>query len=217
VKDSGIGISEEKISDIFEPFEQGDKNVSKLYGGTGLGLPISRHKVNLFGGDLTVESEIGKGSEFKFEIWLEQAEEEVKAVNTGDPKGKFVDRHLLVVDDVEINRMIVRALLEETGFEISEAEDGSDAVRLFNDSPEGFYDLILMDIQMSTMDGYEAARSIRALDRADAGTVPIVALTANAFKEDVERAKENGMNSHIAKPVEYETLVKELFRYVISK
>ncbi|MDR2421355.1 MAG: response regulator [Oscillospiraceae bacterium] len=215
VRDTGIGIAPENLEAIFKPFEQGGGGVTKKYGGTGLGLAISRRIVQLLGGDIYVDSAVGRGSEFSFEIWLtETGSEEEPETGAEDLAGKFAGRRILLVDDVEINRMIVAAMIEDTGAEIIEADDGVTAVEAFRDSAEGSIDVILMDVQMPTMDGYEATEAIRALPRADAATVPIIALTANAFKEDMDKAVRSGMNTHVAKPVELETLLTVLRKYM---
>ena len=208
VEDSGIGMSETVREKLFKPFEQGDSRISRQYGGTGLGLSISRNIVRLMGGDIDVTSIEGKGSTFSFAIWLQQADvpelvEEIAAEECGFIEGKRV----LLVDDVDINRMIVIDLLASSGLLVEEAEDGLVAVEKVSMSPEFYYDVILMDIQMPNMDGYEAASVIRALDRKDTATIPIVAMTANAFREDVERAFACGMTGHMAKPLEFEKLV----------
>jgi signal transduction histidine kinase/CheY-like chemotaxis protein/HAMP domain-containing protein len=213
VRDTGIGISEESLPVIFRPFEQGDGGLSREYGGTGLGLTISRRIVQLFGGEITVRSKAGEGSEFGFELWLRETEDLSGEAAVMDAADKFSGRRALLVDDVEINRVIVTSLLDVTGISIDEAADGPEAVRMFAESPENTYDIIFMDVQMPLMDGYEATGAIRGLDRADARTVPIVALTANAFKEDVDKALESGMNAHIAKPVETDKLLEVLFRF----
>jgi CheY-like chemotaxis protein len=215
VRDTGIGISSGSISTIFQPFEQGNRKVSQQYGGTGLGLSISRSIVRLFGGDIGVKSELGKGTEFSFLIWLRETDVAMPdKVIASDVFGKFKGRKMLLVDDVDINRVIVASMLEDTGIEIDEADDGLQAIKLFDASGINEYDIILMDIQMPNMDGYEASRSIRALDRPDANTVPIVALTANAFKDDITKAQKYKMNAHVAKPVEEKALLEALFRFL---
>ncbi len=217
VTDTGIGIAKESFEAIFQPFEQESGNVSRRYGGTGLGLSISRSIVRLFGGDIFVKSEPGRGSEFSFSIWLQESrdctpiEERIT-----DVAGKFQGKRLLLVDDVEINRMIVASLLEDTGITIDEAGDGVAAVDQFAKSPTHYYDIILMDVKMPVMDGYEATGVIRTMDRPDAGTIPIIALTANAFKEDIDKALQYGMNAHIAKPIERDILLEFLFRFLNS-
>jgi signal transduction histidine kinase/HAMP domain-containing protein len=216
VKDTGIGISKETIDEIFKPFEQGNRNISVEYGGTGLGLAISRRIVELLGGEIAVDSTEGEGSEFSFSLWLKNAGDETATfTHTEDAAGKFAGRRALVVDDVEINRMIVAGLLEDTGLVIDEAEDGQVALDMFRSAPAGTYDIIFMDIQMPVMNGYKSSEAIRETeDHSDAKTIPIIALTANAFKDDIDRAAASGMNSHIAKPVEVETLIEVLFRYL---
>jgi PAS domain S-box-containing protein len=213
VTDSGIGISPEVREKLFLPFEQGSVNVSKTYGGTGLGLAISRSIVNMLGGDIAIQSDLGHGSEFSFSIWLAK-DDAGKLENLNGSEDVFPGKRLLLVDDVAINRLIVREQLSGTGLDIEEAENGEDALEKFKDSPEGYYDAILMDVQMPRMDGYECVTAIRNLDRTDAATVPVIAMTANAFKEDVEEALAHGMNAHLAKPVEIEKVTAVLNKFL---
>ena len=215
VRDTGIGIAADALDKVFESFEQGGSDVARKHGGTGLGLAISKRIVQLFGGDLTVESTLGEGSAFRFSIWLQEAAE-VPAEQTvdTDAAGKFAGRRMLLVDDVAVNRMVVASMLEDTGIAIDEVADGQEALDAFRMSPPGYYDIILMDVQMPNMNGYDASMAIRALDRPDAGTVPIVAQTANAFKEDIDKAVAHGMNVHLAKPVEMDRLLELLYRFL---
>ncbi|MDR3052086.1 MAG: PAS domain-containing protein [Oscillospiraceae bacterium] len=216
VRDTGIGVSQEAMATIFQPFEQAG-GITRKYGGTGLGLAISRRIVHLLGGDITVESAPGEGSDFRFEIWLKETEAgHTDRVAFSDATDQFAGLRGLLVDDVAINRMVVMSLLEMTGMQIDEADDGLAAVQMFRDAPVGTYDIVFMDVQMPNMDGYEATAAIRALGRPDAA-VPIVALTANAFKEDIDRALACGMNAHIAKPVEMDKLTGILFRFLKPK
>ena len=218
IRDTGIGIPDESLETIFQAFEQVDGKMSRQYGGTGLGLAISSRIVQLFGGELNVSSKVGVGSEFSFSIWLNEIESESGDVKElTDTVGKFAGKKILLVDDVEINRMIVVSMLEDTGVSIDEAEDGIAAVETFKSSEENTYDIILMDVQMPRMDGYQASATIRALQRPDASKVPIVALTANAFKEDIDKALKNGMNAHIAKPMEMDKLLTTLMKFLIVK
>jgi signal transduction histidine kinase/CheY-like chemotaxis protein/HAMP domain-containing protein len=215
VKDTGIGISQEAMAAIFLPFEQGGGGISTRFGGTGLGLTISRHIVHLMGGDIKVESTVGKGSTFSFEIWMKETKSIYKEeVASSDPSGKFAGKKVLIVDDVDLNRKIARAMLKVTGITVEEAEDGVVALKKFEDSPENTYDIILMDVQMPNMDGYQASTAIRKLERNDAKNVPIIALTANAFKEDIDKAIDAGMNSHIAKPVKQEKIVEIMMKFI---
>ena len=213
IKDTGIGISADAIDLLFKPFQQADNQIAQKYGGTGLGLAISKSIVQLFGGDITVTSVEGQGSEFSFGLWFEEAQaKEAEDLPMEDVTGKLEGKKALIVDDIEINRVIAISLLENTGLVIDEATDGDNAVKIFGESGENEYDIIYMDVQMPVMNGYDAARAIRALDRADAKTVPIVALTANAFKEDIDRALDSGMNAHLPKPMDPEKTLEVTFR-----
>ncbi|MDR1566338.1 MAG: PAS domain-containing protein [Treponema sp.] len=215
VRDTGIGIPEEALKNLFKPFEQTSSRISQKYGGTGLGLAISRSIVLLFGGDITVLSKAGEGSEFSFEIWLPEAEAEKDVeFEVTNAEGRLKGRRALMVDDVDINRFITASMLEYTGIDIDEAADGIEALEVFKKSAEHFYDIIYMDVQMPNMNGYESSIAIRSLDRADAKTIPIVALTANAFKEDMDRALKSGMNAHLAKPLELDKLLEVTFKLI---
>jgi signal transduction histidine kinase/FixJ family two-component response regulator len=218
VRDTGIGISKEAMDAIFHPFEQGGGAISIRYGGTGLGLTISRHIVHLMGGEIRVQSEVGKGSEFSFSIWLKETKSDVKKqiVSPTDATDKFKGKRVLLVDDVDLNRKIARAMLKATGITVEEAEDGEVALKKFEESPAGTYDIILMDVQMPNMDGYQASNAIRGLEREDARKIPIIALTANAFKDDIDRALKAGMNAHLAKPVKQEKIVELMMRFIGS-
>ncbi len=215
VRDTGIGIAKENHTKVFESFEQATGDVAKTHGGTGLGLAISRRIVELFGSKLELSSELGEGSTFHFSVWLNETDAEImEQVSIQDVTDIFKGKKMLLVDDIDINRMIVAAMLEDTGILIDEAADGEEAVEMYLASEEGQYDIILMDIQMPKMNGYSASEAIRKANRADSKTVPIVAQTANAFKEDIDRALAIGMNSHISKPVEMEVLYETLYRFL---
>ncbi len=216
VKDDGIGMSEEFQSKIFESFER-EKNttVSKL-AGTGLGMSISKSLIDLMGGDISLESKLGEGSEFTvtLEFVVTEEPEQPDVIEEEIPAQKpaktaDVKYHILVVDDNEINRMIATDLLSEMGYETDEACDGQEAVDKIKAAGAGDYDLILMDIQMPVMNGYEATRAIRALDSPMA-SIPILALTANAFDDDKKNAETAGMDGHVAKPIDFELLAKTI-------
>ncbi|MDR0454612.1 MAG: response regulator [Deferribacteraceae bacterium] len=215
VKDTGIGITDEQKSILFKPFVQGGSHISQKYGGTGLGLSISNSIVNLLSGNsIDLKSSPGEGSTFTFTLRLKTAEklnlhEEIPEIHATLSNAK----RILLVDDNMINRLVLKEQLKSTGLTVDEAEDGSDAVNKFAASAEGEYGMIFMDIQMPNMNGYEATERIRIMDRADAKYVPIVALTANAFQEDANEAIAHGMTSHIAKPIEYDRLIKTVSRY----
>ena len=201
VEDTGIGMTEEQLEKLFLAFEQTDNAIAVKYGGTGLGLAISQSMVSEMGGKIEVESICGVGSRFWFSLTLPKSE--MTADETQDEGELDLNGlHILLAEDVDINRIICAELLSETGADIDEAEDGEIALERFNASGEGYYGLILMDIQMPKMNGYETTAAIRALDRPDAKTVPVIAMTANAYNEDVEQALQSGMNAHIAKPLD---------------
>ena len=213
VTDTGIGIPPGVIDMLFEPFQQANSQITQKYGGTGLGLAISKSIVKMFGGDILVHSVEGKGSEFSFGLWLEEVEAtQAEEIPIKDVVGKLKGKKALLVDDVEINRVIAISMLETTGLTIDEADDGDAAVKTFEKSAENEYHIIYMDVQMPVMNGYDASRAIRTLERADAKTVPIVALTANAFKEDIDKALACGMNAHLAKPMDQEKTLETTFR-----
>jgi signal transduction histidine kinase/CheY-like chemotaxis protein len=211
VTDSGIGMTEEQMAKIFKPFEQADNSIAARFGGTGLGLSISQNLVGQMTGQILVKSTPGKGSSFSFVIPLEKTEYTQEELKTeGDAMPDLTGKRILLVEDVEINRMILIELLEDTHVAIEEAEDGQKALDKFNASSLGYYDLIFMDIQMPNLDGYEATTRIRALDRADAKTVSIIAMTANAYREDIDKALSVGMNGHVAKPIDLNAVIRSL-------
>ena len=230
IKDNGIGISREQQGKLFEPFQQADSNTSRKYGGTGLGLSISQKLVEMMGGKIIVKSELGKGSSFSFTVTMRrggtQAPDPTDTIcdyHSGPPNkssvqpeeiaGDFSGKRLLLAEDVDINREIVTTLLEPANLKIDCAANGEAAVEMFTGAPDK-YDIILMDVQMPVMDGYEATRRIRANGAANAKTVPIIAMTANVFREDIEKCMEAGMNGHIGKPVEYGVVIGMLKKYL---
>jgi signal transduction histidine kinase/CheY-like chemotaxis protein len=223
ISDTGIGISPEQRAKLFRSFEQADTSISRKFGGTGLGLVISKRIVELMGGRIRVESELGKGSSFIFTIIAgkpadgsaeNKAEDAAaNAQTTADIEGCFEGRRILLAEDIEINREIVLTVLGPTGAVIEEAENGNAAFEKFAADPGG-YDLILMDIQMPGMGGYESTRLIRAMDIGKAKAVPIIAMTANVFKEDIAHCLEAGMNTHLGKPLDFNELIKTLRRYL---
>ncbi len=210
VRDQGIGISDAQKEKLFLPFEQADAGVSRFYGGTGLGLPIAKNIANAMGGDISVESTPGLGSVFSFTLSFpaRAAMPEAPPVESAPEENAapdFSGKRALVVDDIDINRDILMELLRDSGLAMEEAENGRQAVDMFLASPPGYYDIILMDMQMPIMDGCDATRTLRASGRSDAH-VPVIAMTANVMREDVTRALACGMNAHAGKPVDLDQL-----------
>ena len=209
ISDTGIGMSEEFVQHIFDPFKQEKSDARSVYQGIGLGMTIVKRLLDQMGGTILVNSKKDVGSEFIITIPLEiapapQEPAEKKADTEADIKGM----RLMVVEDNELNAEIIETLLRDDGAEVIAVYDGKQAVDLFQESPEGAFDAILMDIMMPVMDGITATKEIRALKRPDAKQVPIIAMTANAFKEDERKCLEAGMNAHLAKPVEIDKVVK---------
>ncbi len=213
IRDTGIGMQPEFLEHIFEAFAQENTGSRAHYQGTGLGMTITHQLVTLMGGSVAVESVPDKGSTFTVRLPLAVDRAEKPAPAAAAPTDRLTDiggLHILLVEDNELNMEIARALLQEEGALITEAENGRIAVEKFTGSPAGTYDVILMDVMMPEMNGYEATRAIRASEHPDARTVPIIAMTANAFAEDKIKAVEAGMNAHTAKPIHFPTLVSEI-------
>ena len=214
ISDTGIGMSEEFQKHIFDEFSQENSDARTKYKGTGLGMAITKHYVDLMGGKISVKSEKNKGSKFTIELPLEIAgkediPEKEKTVNISDVTGTQV----LLAEDNDLNAEIAVIQLEEAGMKVTRAADGKQALDLFKENPAGTFDVILMDIMMPKMNGYEATAAIRSLpDRPDGQTIPIIALTANAFAEDVQTSIEAGMNGHLSKPIAVDVLIKMIVK-----
>ena len=209
--DTGIGMTKEHIAKLFTAFEQADSSIAARFGGTGLGLAISQNLVSLMGSKITATSELGKGSTFRFELTFPKtavANEQAVCGPIGDIN--LAGKRILLAEDVDINRIILNEFLADTHVEIEEAVDGQKAVEAFAASAPGYYSLIFMDIQMPNMDGYEATTKIRQLPHPDAKTIPIVAMTANAYQEDISMALAVGMTGHLSKPVDFDLLQQTL-------
>ncbi|MDR0464054.1 MAG: response regulator [Treponema sp.] len=219
VSDSGIGISPEQQEKLFKSFQQADADMTRKYGGTGLGLSICKNIVEMMGGRVWVRSEIGKGATFGFIVSLKKGEDKKKdteyqkAEEINVPNDNFKGYRILLVEDMEINREVVIALLEKTEIEIDIAENGLAAVNTFSNNHEKF-DLILMDLQMPLMDGLTATRQIRNLNTPNAKTIPIIAMTANVFSEDIKKCLQSGMNDHIGKPINIDEILEKLNHYL---
>lgn len=210
VRDDGIGISPENQQLIFRQFEQADNSENARKQGTGLGLAISRRIVRMMDSDIKLESEPGKGSSFSFNVKLQPVSGEKTTVTSQPEEISFPGKRILVVEDNELNMEIICTILENYGIETEQAVNGKEAVRRMEESVPGYYDMIFMDIMMPEMDGLEATRTIRNLDREDCKKIPIYAMSANAFDEDVKRSLASGMNGHLSKPVNLQVLEKTL-------
>lgn len=219
IQDNGIGMSREFQERIFLPFERAeDSRISKVPG-SGLGMPIAHNLIQMMGGSVKVESALNRGSRFTVTLFFKPASKPadlaVSAPVEDDIAG-FSDSPLtLLVEDNDLNREIARTVLEMAGLEVEEATNGQECVEQFAASPPFYYRAVLMDIQMPVMDGYAAARAIRALNRPDASQVPIIALTANTFSEDVRNALDAGMNTHLPKPLDPDLLIKTLKQWIV--
>ena len=209
VADTGVGMSEEFLRRIFKAFEREESSTRSGAMGTGLGLSIVKVLLNAMGGSIAVESRKGEGSAFTVSLPVKLAGEGSRAVETAPaPVPKSEGEHrILLVEDIEINRLLAETVLEDAGFLVESVPDGTDAVEVITNRPLWYFDLVLMDIQMPVMNGYEATRAIRAMDREDAKEIPIIALSANARDEDRRISMESGMNNHIAKPFDVAGLI----------
>ena len=214
VMDTGVGISPENQEKAFQCFEQFGNNISKSQG-TGLGLPICRSIVHLMGGELLLESELGKGSTFYFTITLPVAPCSPSEQKTVEEQSLHGTR-ILLAEDNDLNAEIAIELLRIQGVEVRRAENGAQAVEMFETSALGDFQAILMDLQMPVMNGLEATVAIRALNRPDARTIPIIAMTANSFQEDVDASEAVGMSGFVPKPVDVDMLYRELRKAVQS-
>jgi len=232
ITDSGIGISPEQQEKLFSPFQQANSCISGKFGGTGLGLVICKRIVEMMGGEIYIESELGKGAVFIFTAALRQDLSAKADPSDSDEEpaehdlDEFSGCRILLADDIEINREILLSLLEPYEIDIDTAENGEEALHLFSEKPE-CYDMILMDVQMPKMDGLEATRRIRALEKdpnfhiGESGRdpsccrkVPIIAMTANVFREDVEKCREAGMDDHLGKPLDIDTVIGKLRKHL---
>lgn len=216
ISDTGVGMSREFLKHIFEPFAQEQQTARSEYQGTGLGMSIVKGLVEQMGGTIEVSSEEGKGSTFVITIPFEIAPEPPEEKETA-AEYSIAGLNILMAEDNELNAEIAQMVLEDAGAVMTIVGDGQQALDLFKEKPEGSFDVILMDIMMPVMDGITAAKEIRALKRPDARTIPIIAVTANAFKEDAEKCIKAGMNAHLAKPLDVEKVKKAICELAKNK
>lgn len=214
ISDTGIGMSEEFLKHIFEPFVQEHSDARTVYSGTGLGISIVKKIIDRMNGTIVVTSKEGEGSTFVITLPFEIAEKPEEIPAEMDGEVNIAGLHLLLAEDNELNAEIARTLLEDEGAITTIVNDGQQAVDIFSRNKPGTFDAILMDIMMPEMDGLSATKAIRALDREDAGTIPIIAMTANAFDEDEKKCMEAGMNAHLVKPLDIQKMKEAVCRYL---
>lgn len=219
VKDNGIGMSEGFQKKLFKPFSQEDDSGARTqYKGTGLGMAITKEYVHMMGGKIDVESKKGIGTTFTVEIPLELTEQDIHQKQEEPVHRDLTGVNVLMAEDNDLNAELATVMLEDAGMVVTRASDGKEAVERFKNHPRGTYDIILMDIMMPNMDGHQAAKTIRAMEkeRPDASSIPIIALSANAFAEDVKASVDSGMNGHISKPFDMEEVTATIAKYVKS-
>ena len=221
VSDDGVGMTPEFMSRMYDTFEREESSTKTGHISAGLGLAITKKLLDAMGGSIEAVSEKGKGTTFTVGLPFKIAHEgdagkKENAIENFDTDNNCGNR-ILLVDDIELNRMLAETILEESGFSVETVADGVEAVEAFSKHPPGYYDLVLMDIQMPIMNGYEATRAIRALDRSDAKVLPIIALSANSRDEDKRMSMESGMNYHIAKPFDVVQLIASVNKYIAAR
>ena len=216
ISDTGVGMTEDFMKKMYNAFERENNSTKTGYIGTGLGLSITKRLLDVMGGSISVKSKKGEGSAFTVDLPLKLVEhtkqnESVEESKNPKHSGEY---RILLVEDIEVNRILAETILTESGFLVESVPDGSDAVEIIKNRPVWYYDLVLMDIQMPVMNGYEATRSIRALNREDTNILPIIALSANAREEDKKMSLESGMNFHVAKPFDIAHLLSTIDEYI---
>lgn len=218
IKDTGIGMSEDFLKNIFQPFVQADQGARSHYKGTGLGMAIVKELLDRMDGTIQIDSVENQGTFIHVVIPFEIAEEPAVVQEMSElPKENLSGCRILLAEDNELNREIAAFLLKDEGISVTEAEDGQQAVECFLKMPEGYYDAVLMDIMMPVMDGYQAARAIRGSGKKDAETIPIIAMTANAFAEDKRKTMEAGMDAHLSKPLNVPELMETIRKFCVGK
>ena len=208
--DTGIGMKAEYLPHLFEAFSQEDEGTRTTYKGTGLGMAITKEFVELMGGTIKVESKLNEGTRFTIEIWFDIDQDARMGESQVDLQIDLVGMKVLLVDDIELNLEIAECMLEDEGAEVTSVMNGQEAVDAFGENPPGTFDMIIMDIMMPVMDGITAAKTIRAMDRPDAKKIPIIAMTANAYEEDIQKTHDAGMNAHLSKPIDIDLMLKTL-------
>ena len=214
VKDNGIGMSSEFLTHLYDPFSQERSKIGDTVKGTGLGLPIVKSLVDIMGGNISVTSQLGKGTEFIVDLSVLVAEKDEQEQESAVASGNLKDARILLVEDNEINIYVAQIILEKAGCIVDVAKDGRQAIEKFSSSAEGYYRAILMDVRMPVMNGIEATKAIRGLSRTDATTVPVIAMTADAFDEERKQTLDAGMDYHLSKPINPQLLYQVLSQYL---
>ena len=215
ITDTGCGMSSEFLPHVFDEFSQERSGARTQYKGTGLGMAITKHYIDAMGGTIQVESKLGEGTTFVVEIPMEilsvDGMENQDQTDQKNSEMQLQGKRVLIAEDNDLNAEILETLLQDRGIQYVRAENGKEALDLFVARPEGSFDAILMDIMMPEMDGYEATRRIRSMkDRPDGEKIPIIAMTANAFAEDMQASLAAGMNAHLTKPIEIDSLMRTI-------
>lgn len=210
VEDTGMGMNPEFLKHIWEPFAKDKKKAGSAYRGTGLGMAVTKQFIDLMGGTISVDSELGRGSCFTVRMSFQVGK---NVLNGKEQEINVRGMRILLVEDNELNMEVAAELLRDEGIKVVQAENGEVAVHLFENAVPGYYDAILMDVMMPVMDGLTATRAIRGMLRQDAGSIPILAMTANAFEDDIQAVKDAGMDSHLSKPIDIKLILKFLSQY----
>ncbi len=213
LSDTGMGMKPEFLPRLFDAFAQEDDGTRTTYKGTGLGMAITKKFVDMMEGSIEVESTLNVGTKFTIELWIDLDKEAGKHEAKADCQVDLKGMKVLLVEDIELNLEVAQSILEEEGIRVTPAMNGQEAVETFANHPQGTFDAILMDIMMPVMDGITATKTIRAMDRPDAGSIPILAMTANAYEDDIRNTREAGMNAHLSKPIDVSALFKTLSRF----
>ena len=203
-------MKEEFLPHLFEAFSQEDDGTRTTYKGTGLGMAITKEFVEMMDGTIEVESKLNIGTRFSIEIWFDIDQNARAKESQVDFQVDLVGMKVLLVEDIELNMEIAQCMLEDEGAEVTPAVNGQEAVDAFSGNPPDTFDMIIMDIMMPVMDGITAAKTIRAMDRPDAKKIPIIAMTANAYEEDIQKTHDAGMNAHLSKPIDIDLMLKTL-------
>lgn len=217
ITDNGIGMTDEFKDRIFTPFEQQDERISREYGGTGLGMSIVKNLVTLLKGSINIKSKSGSGTSVTVELPFKYKNNQTKLSkndHSENSEKSIAGKNILVTEDNALNREIISELLKSQNANVELAVDGLDAVKKYNNSADNYFDLILMDVQMPNLDGYEATAQIRNSEKPDAVTIPIIAITAHSFESDITKALSSGMNAHISKPINVDDMFKTLHKYI---